>query len=135
MLHFPKKTKRSSFYGQGRWKNNSNVAKKALEKTPVEIKDIIVKSINQFCDLTQQKGVKGDLFIKKVSCNNKTPQGIEYSFLEYSIKIIKELEKNPQILPEILDELEITELEFLVLSAISSITFCFWSNIFWFANS
>ena len=70
-------------------KNNPNVAKKALEKTPVEIKDIIVKSINQFCDLTQQKGVKGDLFIKKVSCNNKTPQGIDYSFLEYSIKHAK----------------------------------------------
>lgn len=37
-----------------------------------------------------------------------------YSIMYGLIELItKELEKNPQILPEILDELEITELEFL----------------------
>ena len=49
----------------------------------------------------------------KILRNIEGKRLLEKTFLEYSIKIIKELEKNPQILPEILDELEITELEFL----------------------
>lgn len=38
---------------------------------------------------------------------------LEKTFLEYSLEIIRELEQNPMILPQILDELEITEIEFM----------------------
>jgi len=75
-------------------KNNSKAAKKALENATPEIKDVVVKGVNQFCDLTQRKGIKGDLFIKKVSCNNKNIQNEEYAFLEYFIKHAKTNKKS-----------------------------------------
>lgn len=46
---------------------------------------------------------------------------LEKTYLEYSIEIIQELEKNPVIIEKILEELEITQLElFSYLSGKSS---------------
>ena len=57
--------------------------------------------------------MKKEIEQKKYLKNIEGKRLLEKTYLEYSLEILKQLEKNPTIISEVLSELEITEKEFI----------------------
>ena len=48
-------------------KNNSNASKKVLKDVEPELKRDITNGLNSFCDITQKRGIKGDVFLDSLN--------------------------------------------------------------------
>lgn len=64
-------------------KNNSAASKKVLKDVEPELKRDITNGLNAFCDITQRRGIKGDITLKS----------LEGDTLFYTIKPVKTGEK------------------------------------------
>ena len=64
-------------------KNNSNASKKVLNGVEPELKRDITNGLNSFCDITQKRGVKGDVFL----------ESLDGDTLTFTIKPVKTGEK------------------------------------------
>lgn len=60
-------------------KNNSEVSKKVLKNVEPELKKDINNGLNAFCDITQKRGIKGDVTLKSLTGD----------VLSFSIKPVK----------------------------------------------
>lgn len=47
-------------------KNNANASKKVLKNVDPELKKDIVNGLNSFCDITQRRGIKGEVVLKSI---------------------------------------------------------------------
>ena len=78
-------------------KNNSKAAKKVLESVDPELKQTIVRGVNQFCDVTQRKGIKGELIMKKVkTAEDGTVLGYFIKPANSKVKTYHEVEVTPE---------------------------------------
>ena len=64
-------------------KNNSKASKNVLNGVEPQLKKDITKGLNAFCDITQKRGVKGDVFL----------ESLEGDMLTFTIKPVKTGEK------------------------------------------
>ena len=60
-------------------KNNSAASKKVLKDVEPELKRDITNGLNAFCDITQKRGIKGDITLKSLDGDT----------LSYTIKPVK----------------------------------------------
>ena len=64
-------------------KNNPNASKKVLKDVEPELKKDVINGLNAFCDITQKRGIKGDVILKS----------LDGDILSFSIKPVKTSEK------------------------------------------
>ena len=64
-------------------KNNSSASKKVLKDVEPELKKDITNGLNAFCDITQKRGIKGDVTLKSLNGD----------VLNFTIKPVKTGEK------------------------------------------
>ena len=64
-------------------KNNSNASKKVLKDVEPQLKRDITNGLNSFCDITQRRGIKGDVFL----------EALDGDYLTFTIKPTKTGEK------------------------------------------
>ena len=64
-------------------KNNSNASKKVLKDVDPQLKKDITNGLNAFCDITQKRGVKGDVLL----------ESLDGDTLTFTIKPVKTGEK------------------------------------------
>ena len=53
-------------------KNNSQASKKVLKDVEPQLKKDITNGLNAFCDITQRRGVKGDVFLESLNGDTLT---------------------------------------------------------------
>ena len=64
-------------------KNNSKASKNVLNGVEPQLKKDIINGLNAFCDITQKRGVKGDVFL----------ESLDGDMLTFTIKPVKTGEK------------------------------------------